>query len=255
MSRIKESSGFSLIEVAVVLFIMTMILGSILVPLNTRHNARQVADTKKTMAEIAEAISGFAAANGYLPCPDKTTAAGVGVANDGAEDVNGTACVVTSGNLPSAELGLGAFDAWGNRFRYIVIPAFASRSAGTLRLDTSATLMICAYAGCPETESLINPNDPAYVDAHPINVALGNNRAAAVVISHGPNGYGGRSAATGNANQAPVTADELANTGTNSFVTRIATSSETGAGEFDDLVVWGGKPTLFKTMVAAGRLP
>jgi prepilin-type N-terminal cleavage/methylation domain-containing protein len=88
-----RQSGFSLIEVAIAMFILVLLLGSILVPLGTQVEQRQISETQKTMEEIREALLGHALAKGYLPCPDKTTAAGAGVApnlpNDGIEDYTG----------------------------------------------------------------------------------------------------------------------------------------------------------------------
>lgn len=72
------SRGFTLIEVAVVLFIVTILLGSILIPLATQVEQRQISDTQKTLEEIREALIGFAVVNGYLPCPDTD--------NDGTEN-------------------------------------------------------------------------------------------------------------------------------------------------------------------------
>ena len=46
--------GFSLIEVAVVLFIIVLLLGSILVPLTTQVEQKQISDTQKTLDEIRE---------------------------------------------------------------------------------------------------------------------------------------------------------------------------------------------------------
>ena len=61
--------GFTLVEIAVALFIVTLVLGSILVPLTSQVEQRQISDTRKTLEEIKEALMGFAVANGYLPCP------------------------------------------------------------------------------------------------------------------------------------------------------------------------------------------
>jgi len=89
----------------------------------------------------------------------------------------------------------------------------------------------------------------------------------AVIISHGKNGYGA-TATTGNA-RLPVPASNVDET-TNadppglSFTSRTPTGvstacSDTAAGqpycEFDDIVTWISRFTLFNRMVAAGKLP
>jgi len=238
-----RQSGFSLIEVAVAMFILVLLLGSILVPLGTQVEQRQISETQRTLEEIQGALIGHALANGYLPCPDKTTAAGAGTANDGIEDVNAGVCVATSeGNVPWATLGVGLSDVWGNRFRYQVSAAYAQRSPGaTFTLSSSATINVCTAAGCPAGTRL---------------TGAAPDGAVAVVISLGKNGLGAINARTGTANPAPTSADEIENlNGPNTFVSRTLTAPGAAAGEFDDIVIWLSKNTLFNRMVSAGKLP
>ncbi len=78
----------------------------------------------------------------------------------------------------------------------------------------------------------------------------------AVVISLGKNGLGAINALTGVANPAPTNADENENlNGPATFASRTMTAADSAAGEFDDIVVWLSKNTLFNRMVAAGKLP
>lgn len=237
----KRAGGFTLIEMAVALFIIVLVLGSILVPLTTQVEQRQVSDTQKTLEEIKEALAGFAIANGYLPCPDKTTAAGAGTANDGIEDVTAATglCVATSeGNVPWVTIGgVGTSDVWGNRFRYQVTAAFSQRApaaGGTFSLSSVGTIRICSTTGCGANYTT---------------------DAVAVIISLGKNGLGAISAATGLANPAPTSADENQNvSGPSQFMSRTITPAGSAA-EFDDIVVWLPKSVLFNRMVAAGKLP
>lgn len=235
--------GFTLIEIAIAIFIITLLLGSLLVPLTTQVEQRQISDTQKTLEEIKDALIGFAAANGYLPCPDKTTAAGAGTANDGIEDVSAGVCVATSeGNVPWATLGVGISDVWGNRFRYQVVPAFSQRPpAAQFNLSSAADINVCTASGCPANTRL---------------TAASPDGAVAVILSLGKNGLGAINAATGTANPAPTSADEDENvSGPVRFVSRTITPAGSAAGEFDDIVIWLGRLTLFDAMVAAGRLP
>ena len=66
------TAGFTLIELAVSMFIIALLLGAVLVPLATQVEQRQVSETQKTLDDAKEALVGFALANGYLPCPDTT---------------------------------------------------------------------------------------------------------------------------------------------------------------------------------------
>src|SRR5687768_18621141 len=95
----RRQSGFTLIEIAIAAFIIALLLGSLLVPLATQVEQRQISDTEKILAEIRDALVGFAVANGYLPCPDKNAGvAGAGTANDGVEDVTAAGYCVTEPN-------------------------------------------------------------------------------------------------------------------------------------------------------------
>lgn len=238
--------GFTLVEIAIAIFIITILLGSILVPLTTQVEQRQVSETQKMMEDIKEALIGHAVAKGYLPCPDRTSG-GAGTAfdtaNDGVEDYNtGTGvCFSTTatGNVPWVTLGLGASDPWGNRFRYRVHSSYAQRSpAAVFNLSTATNLTVTATSG----GALLTAASP--------------DGAVAVIISHGKNGYGAINSQTNTARPAPTSVDELDNSaGGTSYTSRPITAVGSTAGEFDDIVTWLGKYPLYNRMVAAGKLP
>jgi len=238
--------GFSLIEMAVVLFVITLLIGSVLVPLTTQVEQRQISETQKALEEIREALLGFAVAKGYLPCPDKTTAAGAGTANDGVEDVNaaaGTCVAAAEGNLPWVTLGVNGSDVWGNRFRYRADADFAHRppAAGTpITLASAADLQVCTTTAC--TTSLTS--------------TVAGDGAVAVILSLGKNGRGAINALTGTANPAPPAgSDESQNLGGSTYVSHVMTSAGSAAGEFDDIVIWISKYPIYNRMVAAAKLP
>src|SRR5258708_14413553 len=64
-----RSRGFSLVELAVALAIIALLLAGALIPLSTQIDVRNGADTQRSMESIRDAITGFAQANGRLPCP------------------------------------------------------------------------------------------------------------------------------------------------------------------------------------------
>ncbi|MGH8690910.1 MAG: type II secretion system protein, partial [Burkholderiales bacterium] len=75
-------------------------------------------------------------------------------------------------------------------------------------------------------------------------------------FSHGKNGLGAINASTGTANPAPSSLLEQDNLdGFTTFVSRVQSPAGAPAGEFDDIVIWLSKNTLFNRMVAAGKLP
>ena len=236
-----KNRGFSLIEVAVVMFIIVLLLGSILIPLTTQVEQRQISDTQKTLEEIREALVGYALVNGYLPCPDTDT--------DGSENVDAVTgrCSTISvdnvayGRLPHLNLGLGRSDLWDNRFTYVVNEQFARRAGSTSSPFTLATpgndIYICATAACVATARL-------------------STAAIFAVVSHGKNGAGAVSYATNAMNPASVSADEQDNYGTDrEIVSHPPFTGGAAASEFDDIVIWLSRYTLFNRMVAAGKLP
>ena len=234
----KSVHGFTLIELAVAMFIIVLLLGSILVPLTTQVEQRQISDTQRSLEEIKEALIGFSVANGYLPCPDITSGTN---ANDGAEDVTGTNCTSAEGNVPWATLGVASSDAWGNRFRYRVDTDFTNRST-LFGFSSSADLQVCTTATCSTTSPEITLTQS------------GPNGAPAVILSHGRNGLGAINANTSIPNPAPTSANELENTNNdNRFVNRVANTAS--GSEFDDIVTWLSRYALLNRMVTAGKLP
>lgn len=244
--------GFTLVEIAIAVFIIAILLGSILVPLTTQVEQRQVSESQKMLEDIKEALIGHALAKGYLPCPDATAPVAGAVPNDGVEDFSGTNCVIgiitgtgasqrAIGNVPWVTLGLGASDPWGNRFRYIVDIEFSSRPPpppSSFGFSSSADLGVCTSASCAVRLT-----------------STAGEAAVAVIISHGRNGYGAINADTGSARPNPASPDELDNLGGPTYTSRSITQVGSSAGEFDDVVTWLGKYTIFNRMVAAGKLP
>lgn len=241
--------GFSLIEIGVVLFIITLILSSILVPLSTQIEQKQISDTQKTMEEIKDSVLGFVTANGYVPCPDTD--------GDGVSDPStpGT-CTNSEGFAPWTTLNVGREDSWGNRFRYRISSEFTntpssgacSTSDGRLGLCDSGTIRINTRNSATKATQILVSN------------------AAAIIISHGKNGYGATASdGTARTTVPAQNVDEAANADSNTtFANRTATSSTSGCSdtvagqpfcEFDDIVTWISAYSIFNRMVAAGKLP
>lgn len=236
--------GFSLIEMAVALFVIALLLGSLLVPLTTQVDKRRYAETEKQIEHIREALIGFALINRHLPCPAKS-------ATDGREDRTGNTCTLVGGNpkrdgfIPWVTLGVTPADAWDNLLRYSVADTFSnSTSSSHFTFTTPGDIQVCA--GTPPCK----PLDPT--------AALTNDDVPAVIISHGKNGFGA-TALSGVVQPVPGgwAGDEKTNAqASQAFVFRTRTDN-TGAagGQFDDVVVWISRNQLFARMVSAGRLP
>lgn len=227
-------SGFSLVEIAIVLVIVGLLLGGGLSVLGAQADQQRIKDTNQLLNDAREALLGYAASHAdpsgrpYLPCPDTN--------NDGNEDrvVATGACTARQGNFPWVTLGLGEADSWGDRLRYDVTPAFSNSLTGM-------TL------GPPATAGDITIRNAAGVQ---LAIAV-----PAVLISHGKNGFGASNTA-GGANLAPTGANEIINA--NPALT-VVSNQPVGVGgtggEFDDLVTWLPAGVLFNRMIQAGRLP
>lgn len=225
LPRKSSASGFTLIELAIVMFIVALLIGGMLLPLATQQDIRANGETEKTAGEVRDALIGYAASHSatdtkpYLPCPDTD--------DDGAENRTGTTCTSTEGRIPWADLGVGRMDAWTNRYRYRVTPAFSNSATG-FTLTSAGTLRVCTENTCATSLASTVP---------------------AVVVSHGKNGSGATNS-EGGTNTASTDANELENTdGDDDFV------SKTADTVYDDITIWISPNILFNRMIAAGRLP
>jgi prepilin-type N-terminal cleavage/methylation domain-containing protein len=260
-------SGFTLIEIAVVLFIFGLLIAGLLGPLETQLEARDRAATIKTMDEIIESLYGYAITNGRLPCPDTD---GDGLPNPVFNPANSaTATCTGEGAIPWIELNAPQGDAWGNRFRYrIRSPHFAMpESDGVCNGDTATVpeFDLCTSGDIIVTTRGYNPaTTPAVEGKASLNLAQG---LPAVIISHGRNGFGATNI-NGVARPAPpaTNLDELENAdGDITFLTRIFTGENGGCSddtdeanplcEYDDIVRWISPALLNNRMVVAGQLP
>ena len=230
--------GFTLVELAIVMFIVALLLGGMLLPLSAQQDMRARQETEKTLSDIRDALMGFAVANGYLPCP-----APVDLSTGGAEatrDGSG-ACSIRVGLIPWTTLGLGQHDAWNHLFRYSVTPAF-SNSGTKFSLSSSGDILIQTRdaAGALQTVAT-NTSVPAAIVSHGARAAWAYTDTGAQI-----------------ADSANINTDEDTNAAAagTTFVTRMSTAQGVAApGEFDDSVIWLSTNTLFNRMVAAGKLP
>ena len=106
----KNILGFTLIELSIVLFIISLLLVGLLGPLASQIEAKERQQTIDTMNDIMEALYGYAVINGRLPCPDTT---GDGVSNPVASLVCTTANgdeLVTMANAAGINI---QGDVWG----------------------------------------------------------------------------------------------------------------------------------------------
>jgi type II secretory pathway pseudopilin PulG len=142
---------------AIVLVIFALLAGGLMMTLTTQQEILRLSEARRQLADIREALLGYAVINGRLPSPADPSIAS-GSANAGI-----AATTLTSGVLPWATLGLPETDPWGQRFTYRVsanfVTPFTIASVGNIDITDGAVM--------------IAEDQPA------------------IVISHGRNGLGG----------------------------------------------------------------
>lgn len=252
-----HQSGFSLVEMAIVLAIVGLLLGGLLPTISSQMERQYTNETRKQLDEIQQALIGYAIVNGRLPCPASSTSNGV------ESPVGGGNCGSPNfynGFVPAATLGLTsvvdshgnkgfAVDSWGNRIHYAVTAWSKTTSPTFNNVFTTAGGMSTVGISALAPNLLVCSNATATGFSSSTcgtNNALTSDPGVPVVIySTGKNGaYGG----TG--------ADEAANPNPNSTDSNDQTFvSHTQTPDFDDLVIWLSPNTLLNRMVAAGKLP
>ncbi len=265
------SSGFTLMELAVVLVIVALLIGGMLVPLSAQNDIRYVTETQKTLNDIRDALIGYAAANGRLPCPASASSSGVEEPAGGGNCDLSTAGNSYGGFVPAVTLGIGptnsngyAIDAWGNPIRYAVYPKqigtqqnpfTTGNGMKTATMSSIATtdplLSICACGG-----AVVGKGTAAAACDSSATVCAGmpgkvTDQAVAVIYSLGKNaGTGGTGAGEQhNPNpNSPIAPDPA-------FVWHTATPAGSSDGEFDDMLVWVSPNILYNRLIAAGQLP
>jgi len=158
--------GFTLIEMTMVLLIVGLLVGSFVIPLGAQIDINNIKATDQRLAQIREALLGYAARNRRLPCSASNAITGI-------ED---SATCNDEKFLPWAVLGVDGKDGWGNTYRY--------------RVDTAHTTNAGAY----------NISIPAASDALKVKnkadtVTFVEN-AVAIIYSYGKNKAANRSNAT-----------------------------------------------------------
>jgi prepilin-type N-terminal cleavage/methylation domain-containing protein len=218
--KLSNKSGFTLIEIAMVLIIVGLLLTTLLTPLTAQIEQSRNAEARRDMLEIKDALTGFAIINGRLPCPDTNADA------NGTEDV----CVPNTfnttdssgGNVPWETLNTKQLDPWGRRYQYRVNNAFTTNFILSTAGAGTGLIRVCTSSACTNTEAT--------------NVPL-------VIYSTGQNG----------AVLPPLSLDEQANIdGNKDFVSHDFSNAN---GGFDDIVMWMSTNILMNKMVSVGKLP
>lgn len=256
-----KNIGFTLIELAVVLFIISLLMVGLLGPVATQVESQERQETTDTMNDIMEALYGFAIINGRLPCPDTT---GDGLSNP----VNSGTCTVATGDgwLPWQTLGLSfQNDIWGNRFKYhVTTPGFTTIDDGICAVD--GQLDLCETGTITVRTRGDNPATGGTIESKfQFNAS---SAVPAVVVSHGKNGLGATTVNGVVLTATTAGTDEAENDDAdtdNIFYSRVFSEGGTGCTDdtteanllcqFDDIVMWISPNVLMNRMVKAEVLP
>ena len=218
-----RQAGFSLIEIAIVLMVIGALLGGLIIPLSTQQDASKRRETEQLLQDVHDALIGFAAANGRLPCPAEAGSNGL------SSPPNAAVCNDWDGFVPARTLGIEGpvdgnnllIDRWLNPIRYTLSAAVGpagERYSTNITLNLVPNLQICPNVAC----------------GTPIADAV-----VAVVFSQ--------------AADTTLSADQTENTdGDNRYVLRGI--SELAGSEFDDEMRWISPNELVFQLVRAGQI-
>jgi prepilin-type N-terminal cleavage/methylation domain-containing protein len=232
-------AGFSLLEMAVVIALMSVMLTMGLGLMNAKMESAAQSETKLKQEKIKVALVAFLRQNGRLPCPNRAPW-------DGLEM---SPCLNNNGRgiIPWRALGLSrsdVVDGWGNFISYRISNRTpASSKNWTITSDTTAFTV----------NELNNPSIALTVQERFDNGALSllSDKAVVVLVSHGKNGLGARTVA-GTSLTAPAGADEAANAAAASVTFFVRRPNEVAAsvgGLFDDMVTYMTPSDLLQPLI------
>ncbi|MBY0511329.1 MAG: prepilin-type N-terminal cleavage/methylation domain-containing protein [Rhodospirillaceae bacterium] len=230
--------GFTLIEMAIVLVVIGLVVGGGVAAVGPALQNSRIAESSQKLDRIEQALILHVIRYGCLPCPatpgtaSTGTAAGQAVAA-GTPYTSGCqvgVCTNTQGVVPWINLAISesdATDGFGTRISYAIA------TSGLLQQTNGMTRTL--PSSYPVGDLVVN-------NASAVEVTGGaGNRAAYVLISHGPNrAYGFLAQVGGTAITDPFSSvPELANSDGTPFVQDDFNANQ-GVAYFDDLVRWRG---------------
>jgi len=267
----KRLAGFSLIELAIVLFISGILMSAGITLFMAKMAAAQVEVTQKRQEAIKQALINYLGQYKRLPCPGDSS---------GAELVRNAApppCPSYSGIVPYKELGLdrtAALDGWENFITYVVSPYLNAAALPAPPPSTPPWITAWLYTfqnGATQTTTITPTGSLAFWPStstggikvttdgtNPIADPATATGAAVVLISHGKNGSGAYNV-KGQKNAAPPAPNtyEVQNTSISdaapSVVKRDTADSSPG-GPFDDVVMLLSANDLTGPLIANGTL-
>ncbi|CAG0972982.1 hypothetical protein MTYP_01336 [Methylophilaceae bacterium] len=190
--QLKQSWGFSLVEMAVVIAIMGILMTFGIKLATSYQNKGAFSATVDRQKEIRDTLTAYLGQHGKLPCPAAIPVPGNVV--NGEEVRLDDFCANKRGLVPFATLGLpknSVVDGWDRFFTYSVWD----------NQDTApcTALSTTPINGVPQNWTaaayLAGSNINTYQDGGDGCIRINDDeivrRSVAVIVSHGPNGFGG----------------------------------------------------------------
>ena len=253
----QRQSGFSLVELAIVILIMGLVLGGIAMPLSVQRENSRIRNGDDQIAMVQSAVEGFALANGHLPCPATPASAGVA-------DPSGGGCATQHGFVPATTLDLHGsrnddnllLDPWGAPLRYSVTASDVDADGnwdftapGEMR-DVSMALLqpdihVCSSAAGASNTACAAASVTLSAAAPMIVYSLGKDWSSFSSPDQLENV--GTTLGGGASGTSYRVADNVV------FVSR--SRSQAGGDEFDDQLLWLSANNLFRRLADAGHLP
>ncbi len=257
MTGTLKQRGFSLVELAIVLLIMAIILGGLVAPLAAQRENARAEDAREQLRDAENAIYGFAAVNGFLPCPATP-------ASSGFADASAAGCAVQHGFVPATTLNLSGvrnqdnllLDPWGSPLRYSVTAADSDANgswdfttAGEMQSVTLALLapdlVVCGTSAGSSPTSCSNPGTTLAAQSPAVIYSLGRDWPSFASPDQQENV--GTTISGGASGQSyPVAADGV-------FVHR--GRSDRSGEEYDDQLLWLSAQSLYSRLIETGHLP
>lgn len=242
-------SGFSLLELSMVLIIVTLLFSSMIPGFSAWRQAAENEELQRQLTMASEALFGFAMRNGRLPCPAAPATSG-----SESPEAGGNCSHPWNGLLPASSLGLQpldehgyALDPWGNPLHYAISAFTAPPCGGAPCLSSENSIRLLWNSETPPTPDLriCSTAQGKAGASDKAECAVGSaltKDAVAVVFSLGRNGK-----------RHPVSADEAANSDNDRLF--VAHPGTLPPDEFDDQVNWISASIFYSRLMAAGRLP
>lgn len=266
MNKLKTYQGFTLIEIAIVLLIVSILLGYTVSMYSVQTELRQYRKAEAELERIESYLISFAQVNGRLPCPDTDTD---GYENDLDNLYNDTGVVYAVGDIPDdfpdgcaqytgfvprGTLGLSGsldenenmIDPWGQPYRYHISSVNTLSvpidlvSPNDIRIEGLSNISPPDLFVCDDSNDVNLPPEIDCSDGNTGDSVVDN--VSVIILSTGKEFQGG----TSNIQDENLDADLVYTKG--SF-------SDSAGSEFDDVIRWISPNILYSKMIEAGQLP